>query len=148
LHAVRPVELRRRALDRDPDRRRRHGPPARAPAGRRLAGTRAPGRGRRVVRGGRGVRRAATCDPVGVTTPLWSRSAAWMARAIAAREVSSLEVIDACLGRIEAVNPRINAVVHLAADARDRARASDAVLARGEATGPLHGVPFTIKDSM
>ena len=71
-----------------------------------------------------------------------------MARAIAAREVSSLEVIDACLGRIEAVNPRINAVVRLAADARDRARASDAALARGEATGPLHGVPFTIKDSM
>lgn len=71
-----------------------------------------------------------------------------MARAIAAREVSSLEVVDACLARIEAVNPRLNAVVRLAADARDRARASDAALARGEATGPLHGVPFTIKDSM
>ena len=86
---------------------------------------------------GRGTRSAtptttATCDPVGVTTPLWSRSATWLARAIAAREVSSLEVVDACLGRIEAVNPRINAVVRLAADARDRARAADEALAHGE----------------
>jgi amidase len=71
-----------------------------------------------------------------------------MARAIAAREVSSLEIVDACLARIEAVNARINAVVRLAADARDRARAADEALARGEAIGPLHGVPFTIKDSM
>ena len=96
---------------------------------------------------GRRLRRAAPCDRPR-DDALWSRSAAWLARAIAAREVSSLEVVDACLARIEAVNPRINAVVRLAADARDRARAADAALARGEATGPLHGVPFTIKDSM
>ena len=83
-----------------------------------------------------------------MTDELWSRSATWLAKAIAAREVSSLEVVDACLGRIDAVNPRINAVVRLAADARDRARVADEALARGEAAGPLHGVPFTIKDSM
>ena len=46
------------------------------------------------------------------------------------------------------VNPRINAVVRLADDARDRARAADAELARGARLGPLHGVPFTIKDSL
>ena len=83
-----------------------------------------------------------------MTMPLWSRSATWLATAIRERQVSSLEAVDACLARIEAVNPHINAVVRLAADARDRARAADATLARGDATGPLHGVPFTIKDSM
>jgi amidase len=83
-----------------------------------------------------------------VTTPLWALSASWLARAIAAREVSSLEAVDACLDRIEAVNPRINAVVRLAGDARERAREADVRIARGEAPGPLHGVPFTIKDSL
>jgi amidase len=83
-----------------------------------------------------------------MTDELWSRSATWLTRAIAAREVSSLEAVDACLARIEAVNPRINAVVRRAGDARDRAREADAALGRGDATGPLHGVPFTIKDSM
>ena len=83
-----------------------------------------------------------------MTTPLWSQSAAWLARAIAAGEVSSAEVVDACLGRIEDVNPRINAVVRLAADARARATAADAELAQGIVRGPLHGVPFTIKDSL
>jgi amidase len=83
-----------------------------------------------------------------VTTPLWSRSATWLARAIAAREISSLEAVDACLARIEAVNPRINAVVRLAGDARDQARRADAALDAGTPLGPLHGVPFTIKDSL
>ncbi|HEY4190896.1 MAG TPA: amidase [Candidatus Limnocylindrales bacterium] len=79
---------------------------------------------------------------------LWARSAAWLARAIARGEVSSLEAVEACLARIEAVNPRINAVVQLADDARDRARDADAARVRGDGSGPLHGVPFTIKDSM
>jgi amidase len=79
---------------------------------------------------------------------LWSRSATWLAGAIAARDVSSVEAVDACLARIEAVNPRLNAVVRLADDARVRAAAADAELARGSRMGPLHGVPFTIKDSL
>ncbi len=83
-----------------------------------------------------------------MTTPLWARSATWLARAIAAREVGSLEAVDACLARIETVNPRINAVVRLADDARDRARRADADLDAGAPRGPLHGVPFTIKDSL
>ncbi len=83
-----------------------------------------------------------------MTTPIWSRSAAWMARAIAEREVTSASLVEACLARIEEVNPRINAVVRLAGDARDRAREADAELARGVSRGPLHGVPFTIKDSL
>ena len=66
-------------------------------------------------------------------------SATALAKAIRAKEVSSREVVDAYLQRIEAVNPRLNAVVQVAADAaRDEARAADSALARGEIKGPLH----------
>jgi len=75
-------------------------------------------------------------------------SAGHLAGLIRSREVSSEEAVEACLARIATVNPRLNAVVAFAADAIDRARDSDARLARGEAPGPLHGVPFTIKDSI
>src|SRR4029453_12021762 len=79
---------------------------------------------------------------------LWSTSAGRLADLIRSREISSEEAVEACLARIAAVNPGINAVVAFAGDAVDRARDVDARLARGEATGPLHGVPFTIKDSI
>jgi amidase len=76
-------------------------------------------------------------------------SAAALARAIRAKEVSSAEVVQAYLQRIEAVNPRLNAVVQLCAEAAQaEARAADVALARGEMTAPLHGVPMTIKDSL
>lgn len=76
------------------------------------------------------------------------RSATTLAGMIRAGEVSSVEVVEACLARIDEVNPSINAVVRLADDSLDRARAADAALARGDALGLLHGVPFTIKDSL
>ena len=70
-----------------------------------------------------------------------------LAAAIRAKHVSSEDVVHAYLRRIEAVNPRLNAIVQVAVDvARAQARAADAALARGEITGPLHGVPFTVKD--
>lgn len=69
-----------------------------------------------------------------------------LARLIRERQLSSVEVIAAHLGRIEAINPQINAIVQLAPDALERARAADEALADGNATGPLHGVPFTVKD--
>ena len=72
-----------------------------------------------------------------------------LAAAILAGRVSSGEVVDACLARIEAVNPALNAVVQLRADdARADARRADDAVARGEPVGPLHGVPMTIKDSL
>ncbi len=74
-------------------------------------------------------------------------SATALSRAIREREVSSLEVIGAHLERIDALNPKLNAVVQLDADgARDQARKADAALEGGDALGPLHGVPFTVKD--
>ena len=76
-------------------------------------------------------------------------SAKTMARAIADKEVSAAELVEAHLARIEEVNPALNAVVMLCADrARAEAAEADAALARGESKGPLHGVPFTLKDSI
>src|SRR5262245_18362608 len=76
-------------------------------------------------------------------------SATALAKAIRAKEVSSVEVIEAYLRRIEAVNPKLNAVVQLTAEtARAEAQAADAALARGATIGPLHGVPVTIKDNI
>ena len=75
-------------------------------------------------------------------------SASEMARAIRGGEVSSAEVVEAHLKRIGEANPKLNAVVHLTADAaRARAREADEARARGEEWGPLHGVPVTVKDA-
>ena len=75
-------------------------------------------------------------------------SATTLAKAIRTKEVSSEEVVKAYLARLEAVNPRLNAVVQLATEtALEQARQADAALGRGEVKGPLHGVPMTIKDS-
>ncbi len=75
-------------------------------------------------------------------------SATELAAAIRSREVSALEVLDSCLDRISELNPTLNAIITMDADAaRARARAADAALARGESWGPLHGVPFTLKDA-
>src|SRR5215510_4599683 len=71
-----------------------------------------------------------------------------LASTIRVREVSCVEVMTAYLDQIERINPRVNAIVAL----RDRAallaeaKEKDAQLARGEAAGPLHGLPFAVKD--
>ncbi len=75
-----------------------------------------------------------------------SLSATRLARLIRQRDVSSLDVVDAHLRRIDEVNATLNAVVQIAPDSRHRARAADAALAHGDVIGPLHGVPFTAKD--
>lgn len=75
-------------------------------------------------------------------------SATTLAQAIRTKKVSAVEIVRACLSRIEAVNPHLNAVVQVTAEtALAQARDADAALARGEVWGPLHGVPMTIKDS-
>jgi amidase len=62
------------------------------------------------------------------------------------RDVSCREVVTAALARLDAVNPRINAVVRpLHETALAEAAAADQALARGAAVGPLHGVPITTK---
>jgi amidase len=78
-----------------------------------------------------------------------SFSATRQARLVRQRSISSMELVQAHLERIAAVNPRIHAAVEvLPALALAAARAADEALARGEETGPLCGVPFSIKDSI
>ncbi|RJT42698.1 amidase [Mesorhizobium waimense] len=70
-----------------------------------------------------------------------------LAAAFAARKISAVEALDAHLAQIDTHNQAINAVVILDREgARERAKEADAALARGDALGPLHGVPFTLKD--
>jgi amidase len=80
---------------------------------------------------------------------LWKLPARELARHVAAKEVACAEVVDAYLARIAEVNPRVNALVRvLDADARAAARAADAKVGAGEPLGPLHGVPFTVKENI
>ncbi len=72
-----------------------------------------------------------------------------LARAIVSGAVTSAEAVEAHITRIEAVNPKLNAVVVKRYDeARAEARAADQRRARGEPLGPLHGVPVTIKEAL
>jgi len=74
-------------------------------------------------------------------------SAVEMARLIRAKELSAREAVEAHLARIAQVNPRVNAIVTLAADsAMARAAAADEAQARGEPPGALHGLPVVHKD--
>jgi amidase len=74
-------------------------------------------------------------------------SATTLAAQIAARERSAIEVMEAHLAQIAQVNPHINALVFSASEqALAQARAADAAIVRGGPLGPLHGVPFTVKD--
>ncbi len=95
-----------------------------------------------------GALRAAVNPDTALDQPLNFSTARQLAGAIRRREVTSLEVVTACLDRIETVNPALNAVVQLDREgALAAARAADAAAARGEWGGALHGVPMTIKDS-
>ena len=81
-------------------------------------------------------------------TDITALSAIAMAERIASGALSSSEVVEAHIRRIESVNPRLNAVVvPLFEQARKEAATADQARARGETLGPLHGVPITIKES-
>ena len=80
---------------------------------------------------------------------LWQRNAGELAALISSRQVTSRQVVQAHLDRIEEVNPHLNAVVRrldeTALLAADRA---DQLTGEGTRLGPLHGVPFTIKENI
>lgn len=70
-----------------------------------------------------------------------------LAQRIREKDVSAVEVMTAHLEQIERVNPKVNAIVTLAAEqAMDQARRADEALAKGESVGPLHGLPMVHKD--
>jgi amidase len=80
---------------------------------------------------------------------LWSMGATELAAAIRGKKASSREVVEAHLARIAQVNPAVNAVTVVLADAAlATADAADRAVAAGEPLGPLHGVPFTVKENI
>ncbi len=81
--------------------------------------------------------------------PLWQWDATEIAAATRSGQVSVTEVTRAVLDRVDAVNPHLNAItLDLADAALARAAELDAARAAGAETGPLHGVPVTIKDNV
>jgi amidase len=83
-----------------------------------------------------------------MTMDLVFSSTTQLATSIQAGHVSATEVLQAHLAQIATYNPTLNAVITLDAErAYERAREADEALARGEHWGPLHGVPFTLKDA-
>ena len=83
-----------------------------------------------------------------MATAPWEDSARETARLLRAGEISAREVTAAHLERIEAVNPRVNALVTITAErALDRAAELDRRFAAGDEPGPLHGLPVAHKDS-
>src|SRR5690348_12562422 len=92
-----------------------------------------------------------TAMPSDLSAPAAAEITTWsateIARRVAAGDASAAEVVEAHVGRIEAVNRRLNAVVaNRFAEARAEARTADEGRRRGEPLGPLHGVPVTVKD--
>jgi amidase len=83
-----------------------------------------------------------------VDADLTNKSAFELAALIRSHSVSPVEVVEAHLRRIDEINPRLNAIVTLAPDVLDQARAAEAGLMTSEETGALYGVPLTIKDTI
>src|ERR1700733_7384532 len=83
-----------------------------------------------------------------MSTALIYSDATKLAELIRTREISPVEVIKAHLDRIDAVNPKVNAIVTIADRALESAKEAEAAVLRGDELGPLHGVPFTVKDSI
>ena len=80
-------------------------------------------------------------------TDLCFLSATQLAKRIASRDLSALEVTNAHLAQIERCNPQVNAIVTLVAEqAQAAAKAADEKQARGETLGVLHGLPMVHKD--
>ena len=69
-----------------------------------------------------------------------------LAQKIRTKQLSPVEVVQAHLDRIDALNARLNAIVIFAEDPLAQAKEAEATLMRGDNLGPLHGVPYTLKD--
>jgi amidase len=84
-----------------------------------------------------------------VTRPLWTWDAAELAPAIRKRDISARDAVSSCVERMREVNPALNAVtVDLSEQALAEATRADEAIARGDAIGPLHGVPVTTKENV
>jgi len=82
-----------------------------------------------------------------MSNDLTHKSATELAALIKSRALSPVELLNASLATIARVNPKLNAIVTLAADqARDAAREAEAAVMRGDTVGALHGLPIGVKD--
>lgn len=81
-----------------------------------------------------------------LTSDLHHQSATRLAELIRVGALTSYDLVTEHLARIEQLNPVLNAVVEVADSAISQSREADRTIALGEETGPLHGVPFTVKD--
>src|SRR3954467_5093719 len=78
---------------------------------------------------------------------LLALSAVELRRRIGSKEISPVELLDACIDRIERINPAVNAVTAVCYDrARKEAKGAEAAVMKGEPLGLLHGLPTGIKD--
>jgi aspartyl-tRNA(Asn)/glutamyl-tRNA(Gln) amidotransferase subunit A len=81
------------------------------------------------------------CDERGI------RTLAQLHTRLRAGEISPVAIVDACLARIETLNPRLNAFITVSGDgAREQAKQAEAEIEAGKWRGPLHGIPVGIKD--
>src|SRR6201995_2827696 len=83
-----------------------------------------------------------------MTNNIIQLDASRIAELVANRELSPVEVMKAHLDRIAEVNPKVNAIVRMADGALDAAKKAEAAVKSGARLGPLHGVPFTVKDGI
>jgi aspartyl-tRNA(Asn)/glutamyl-tRNA(Gln) amidotransferase subunit A len=83
-----------------------------------------------------------------MTDKITEMDASRLAELIAKRELSPVEVVQAHLDRIADANPKLNAIVTVVDDALETAKTAEATVKSGARLGPLHGVPFTVKDSI
>src|SRR5215212_3228915 len=81
------------------------------------------------------------------TDDLCYRSVHELAGQIKRREISPVALVDAYLRRIDALNPRLSAYLTLTAEsAREEAQRAETEIAAGRWRGPLHGIPYGVKD--
>lgn len=78
---------------------------------------------------------------------LWKKSLAELAPAIRTGKVSPVALTEACLGRIEEVDEKLDSFIHVSKHALDNARSAEREIKSGKYRGPLHGIPVGIKDN-
>src|ERR1700710_691339 len=83
-----------------------------------------------------------------MTDKIIQMDASRIAELVANTELSPVEVMKAHLDRIAAINPKVNAIVTMADGALDAAKKAEAAVKPDARLGPLHGVPFTVKDGI
>jgi aspartyl-tRNA(Asn)/glutamyl-tRNA(Gln) amidotransferase subunit A len=70
-----------------------------------------------------------------------------LSKLIASREISSLELVDTCIEKIEKLNPKLNSFITIFyQSARRQAEHADSLIKQGKYLGPLHGIPISLKD--